>query len=92
MRYACSVLEEMRDCYKTYNFSPILSLIEEMQIMANRMESALGEKKSYFYWHDQHKEEEEKLTALKKVIGQQRKEIAELEGQKDKLEENIKEI
>lgn len=41
-RTMCDVLQEMRDCWKTRNFSPMRGLIEEAQGMANRMEAALG--------------------------------------------------
>ena len=40
-RYICTALEEMRSCIKNLNFSPMSSLIDEVQILANRMESAL---------------------------------------------------
>ena len=40
-RTVCSVLNEMRKCCKTSNFSYLLGLIEEVQSMANRMEAAL---------------------------------------------------
>lgn len=41
-RTLCDVLEEMRTCCKTLNFAPILSLIEEAQMMGNRMEASLS--------------------------------------------------
>ena len=40
-RTLCDVLEEMRKCCKTLNFAPMPGLVEEVQIMGNRMESAL---------------------------------------------------
>lgn len=40
-RYLCAVLDEMRKCNETRNFAPMLSLIEEAQVLGNRMESAL---------------------------------------------------
>lgn len=40
-RTLCAVLEELRTCTKTLNFSYMLALIEEIQSMGNRMESAL---------------------------------------------------
>lgn len=43
-RTLCDVLEEMRTCFKTYNFSPMLALIEEAQMMGNKMEAGLGDK------------------------------------------------
>jgi len=42
-RYVCNVLDEMRDMLTTYNFSPLLASIEEVQQMVNRMESQLEE-------------------------------------------------
>ena len=47
-RILCDVLEEMRTSVKTLNFAPMLSLIEEVQTMGNRMETALEEKKNYY--------------------------------------------
>lgn len=44
-RMLCTVLEEMRACYKTRNFAGLLGLIEEAQSMGNRMESALEDKR-----------------------------------------------
>jgi len=44
-RYVCTVLEEMRQCTKNLNFSVLPSLIEEVQILVNRMESKLHDLK-----------------------------------------------
>ncbi len=44
-RSVCDVLEEMRNCCKTLNFSPLMGLIEETQTMVNRMEAALADVK-----------------------------------------------
>lgn len=40
-RTLCGVLEEMRKSYETRNFSYLLGLIEEAQMMGNRMEAGL---------------------------------------------------
>ena len=40
-RTLCSVLDDMRNCYKTYNFYAVAALIEECQALANRMEAAI---------------------------------------------------
>lgn len=40
-RTLCAVLEELRTCTKTMNFSYALGLIEEAQTLGNRMEAAL---------------------------------------------------
>ena len=45
-RTACDVLEEMRKCHETHNYSYLLGLIEELQSMCYRMEAALGDKKN----------------------------------------------
>ena len=46
-RSMCDVLEEIRTCYKTRNFSYLLSLVEEAQTMANRMEAGLWDQKDF---------------------------------------------
>ena len=74
-RCMCDVLEEMRSCYKTLNFSYIEGLIEEVQSMANKMEAKLG---TIHDWKDYNKR-------VKDLY----KELKELEGKKDKLEDNI---
>jgi len=40
-RMICSVLDEMRTCSKTQNFSYLPGLVEEAQLYADRMESKL---------------------------------------------------
>jgi hypothetical protein len=65
-RYICTVLEEMRKCYKTRNFSYLLGLIEEVQGMGERMEAALAEKADYQIWHKKAKDEEAEYKRLLK--------------------------
>lgn len=43
-RVVCHALDEMRKCFKTFNFAPIPGLIEEVQSMVNRMEAGLADK------------------------------------------------
>ena len=47
-RYLCDVLEEMRVANKTRNYSYLKGLIEEVQVIGNRMEAGLYDKLSYF--------------------------------------------
>jgi len=47
-RYICDVLEEMRKCHETRNYSYIPGLIEELQVISNRMESKISEKYDYY--------------------------------------------
>lgn len=60
-RTLCDVLEEMRTCFKTYNFSPMLALIEEAQMMGNKMEAGLGDK------HDVEKMESRKEELINEL-------------------------
>ena len=67
-RYICEVLEEMRTCTKTLNFAIIPSLIEEVQIMANRMEMALSDMKDLERLKENIHEKKEELKELEKKI------------------------
>ena len=72
-RYICEVLEEMRTCTKTLNFAIIPSLIEEVQIMANRMEMALSDMKDLESLKDNIHEKKEELKELEKKIAKKKK-------------------
>ena len=52
-RLICDILDEMRTCFNTHNFSFLMSLVEECQIVANRMESALEMQKSITTMHQE---------------------------------------
>jgi len=71
-RYLCTVLGEMRKCVKTLNFSYLLGLIEEVQTLANRMETRLFEIKDYERLH-------EEIRDLKKKKKKLEEEVEELE-------------
>jgi len=71
-RTICNVFAEMRECYRTYNFSVLLSLIEEAQVMANRMEQGLADLKD--------------LESIHADLSQLRREIAKLQTEKQLLE------
>lgn len=75
-RTLCNVLEEMRKCYETRNFSPLAGLIEEAQSMGNRMEAGLSDKSDLNEW----REERAKL----------KKEMLKLIKQKKEMEANMK--
>jgi len=67
-RTMCDVLEEMRKCYECRNFSPILGLIEEVQIMGSRMEAKLEDQKDLRDIRDRTKEAREELKTLKNEL------------------------
>ena len=76
-RSLCDVLEEMRKCFETRNFSPLLGLIEEAQSMGNRMEAAISDKKDIAKmqaeWHELRGKIKE-LRAEAKSLGYEDKE------------------
>lgn len=67
-RTICAVLEDMRNCYKTYNFQAIGSLIEEVQMLANRMEASLENRRDYVYEREKLKEVREEVQSLKREL------------------------
>jgi len=70
-RTACDVLEEMRKCNETRNYCSLVGLIEELQGMCNRMESALGDKKQI----QRMIEDRAELKAEVKKLEKQKKEL-----------------
>lgn len=78
-RYLCTVLEEMRTCHKTRNFSYLIGLIEEAQVLAERMESALSDKKELGVWHNRVKAEKSEYKRLLKKTNKLRKKSGEPE-------------
>lgn len=73
-RHICDVLREMRECFKTYNFSYLPGLIEEAQSMANRMESALEDRRDF-------RDMEKVQKKLKNKLKEKQKELEQLEEQ-----------
>ena len=69
-RYLCDVFDEMRKTTDPLNFAILLSLIEEAQTMANRMEMALADMKD--------------LKSLKKSIREKKDELKKLEKKLEK--------
>ena len=67
-RTICSVLEEMRSCNETKNYSYLLGLIEEAQAMANKMESKIDLINDFEELKDKYKELGERKNELKKEI------------------------
>jgi len=64
----CDVLEEMRGCAKTLNFSYLLGLIEEVQTLGNRMEAKLYDIKDFERLHENIKDLEKKKKKLKEDV------------------------
>lgn len=77
-RYLCDVLDDMRKCVKTLNFSPLEGLIEEAQIMGNRMEAALSQQKDLLKLADAYSQARKEHNALVDEIEKLKSELKEL--------------
>lgn len=77
-RYVCDVLEEIRKCHETRNYAILLSLVEEVQTLVNRMESGLSDKSDLKQLSEDRSKAKQELKALKE-------EIKKLESKRDKL-------
>ena len=69
------VLEEIRECFKDSNFALLPSLIEEVQLAVNRMESKLWDLKDW--------------EQLKDDIRERRLELKRIKEEKEKMEDAI---
>ena len=78
-RSVCEVLDEMRKCYETRNFSYLLGLIEEVQSMANKMEAKINDVNDFHHLQNRHKN-------LKNECRHLQEQVEELEKRKEKLE------
>ena len=67
-RLVCRVLDEMRECSKTRNFSYLDGLIEEAQVLVNRMESKLMDQKDLDELNESIRESKSDLGRLKQSI------------------------
>jgi len=74
-RTLCDVLDEMRKAYKTYNFSYLPGLIEEIQHLGNRMEAALEEGHQVEYYHAKAKEAEAEYKEVKARLEELQKQL-----------------
>lgn len=79
-RYMCDVMGEMRECCKQLNFRPMSALIEEAQILANRMEAGLESRKDISILH----EEVHQLKKLRKTLKNECLELLEKIDGKEK--------
>ena len=76
-RYLCDVFEEMRTTTKSMNFSILLSLIEEAQMMANRMEMRLEDQNDYENLRNDISDKKKELKKLLKTIAKKKETIEE---------------
>lgn len=81
-RLICSVLDEMRKCHETRNYSYLLSLIEEAQSLANRMEASLYDNKDFSAITKKLSKATDELKDLNKQLSEKRKELGIKEKEK----------
>jgi|GEM_PF-6819013 len=68
-RTLCEVLDEMRSLLKyTQSVDTLKSLVEEAQVMGNRMEAKLKDSKDWSELHESIAEKKHELRELKKEI------------------------
>ena len=67
-RYICDVLDEMRKCVKTLNFSYLLGLIEEAQTLGSRMEAKLFDWKDFDHLHEEIRDLKKKKKKLEREV------------------------
>ena len=67
-RLLCTVLDEMRECVKTLNFSYLLGLIEEAQTLGSRMESKLFDIKDFDRLHEEIRDLKKKKKKLENEV------------------------
>jgi len=78
-RVMCNVLEDIRSLDKTKNYGPLLGLVEELQVMGNRMESALADQKDLIKL-------QQRTSELRREYKNLKKEVEELLKKKEELE------
>jgi len=83
-RYACNIVEEMRNCLKTLNFSSMGGLIEEMQTIFNRMEASLETQRCYLDLAEDCKKLNKKKKELRKEVKKLKLVLPEEEKEEEK--------
>ena len=79
-RLVCNVIEEMRVCSKTRNYSYMDGLTEEVQTLVNRMEGKLLDNKELGELDERIRESKIDLKRLKQKIKIAEEEIEVTEG------------
>lgn len=89
-RYMCDVLDDMRKMYKTRNFSGLLGSIEQLQVMAYRMEAALGDKRTLEEYTDDAAEVGRKIKDARRELRKLEKSLETLKAESKEEENKLK--
>lgn len=63
-RTLCDVLDELRKCHETRNYSALLGLVEEAQSMGNRMEAVLQDRQDVKLWTEKRRKLKAEIKSL----------------------------
>jgi len=85
-RFLCSIIDDMKQCYETRNFSPLPGLMHELQIGANRMEAKLDIIRDFDYYEEEYRGLKKQCKDLKKQIKEKKKELEDLDIPIPKIE------
>ena len=80
-RTLCDVLRDMRRCNRNRNYAPLKSLINEVQIMGNRMEAGLIDIADLSKLAEAQSEARKELRALNKKVKAAKEELEALTGE-----------
>ena len=86
-RLLCDVLEEMRKCYECRNFAHLLGLIEEAQMLANRMEAALDDQRDIKALSEERHRLSQEVKKLNAMMPKKTSEQIDFDGVKELLED-----
>lgn len=86
LRTWCSIIEDLKSCFKSRNFSYMLGLLEELQYAGDKMEAALEGKRDIQDWSERRSNLDREIENLEAQIKDKKNEIEELTGFLSKCE------
>lgn len=91
LRAWCNIIEDLRNCFKSRNFSYMGGLLEELQYAGTKMEAALEGKNNIQDWAERRSNLNREIENLEAQIKEKKNEIEKLTGFLAKCE-GIKDI
>jgi septal ring factor EnvC (AmiA/AmiB activator) len=88
-RYMCDVLDDIRKMHKTRNYSGLMGSVEQLQVMAYRMEAALGDKRTIEQYDDEAHKLKRDLKEKRRELASLKKELEDVQQQHKKAEEDL---
>lgn len=91
-RYLCDVLEDMRKMHETRNFSGLMGSIEQAQVMASRMEAALGDKRTIEQYDKDAAKLNRDIKAKRRELNEVTEQLGPLKKEAENLETQLKKL